>query len=90
MDAEQLMAIVGAIVAGLGGIGAAVKWGLGRVAKAFDDMAAAFDRMAETLGSAEKRIIKLESVVEEGRDDIRELRGGGHPRSAKRAATPSG
>lgn len=88
MDASQLAAILAAIVAGLGGIGAAVKWGLGRVAKAFDDMAASFDRMAVTLGSAEKRIVKLEAVVEEGRDDIRELRDISRP--VRRAATPSG
>lgn len=90
MDAAQYGGIITAIAGGLGGIALAVRWGLGRVAKAFDDMAAAFDRMAETHGSMEKKLVKLEAVVEEGRDDIAEMRGG-RPRGPKRPATaPSG
>jgi len=46
-----------------------VRWGLGRIAKAFDDMATAFSKMGEKHEGEEKALIKLEGVVVESRAD---------------------
>lgn len=94
----QVAALTTAIVAGLGAIAAAIRWGLGRYAKAFDDMGAAFKVMADEHKLAREALVRLEGTVDEGRDDIREVRdrveisSGEHPirRHRRAQANPAG
>ena len=74
MDSGQLAAVLTAIGGGLTGIALAVRWGLGRIAKAFDDMAAAFSKMAEKHEGEERELVRLGGVVAEGRADASEAR----------------
>jgi hypothetical protein len=53
----------------LAGIGTILKFGLGRIAKSFDAMAAKLDTMAAKHEGEEKALIKLEGTVDEGRAD---------------------
>lgn len=69
MDAAQYGGMIAAITGGLGAIAIAIRWGLGRIAKAFDDMAAAFGEMGKKHELEERALVKLESVVAEGRAD---------------------
>jgi hypothetical protein len=72
MDSGQLAAIIAAIGAGLGGIAVAVRWVGGRIAKSFDDMAAALIRMAEKHEAEERELVRLAGVVTEARADAAE------------------
>jgi hypothetical protein len=70
----QYAGLLTSIVAGLGGIAAAVRWGLGRGAKAFDEMAAAFTSMANEHRTTRETLIELRAEVREGRSDIGEIK----------------
>ena len=66
--------IAGAILAGFGAVAAAIKLGLRSYAQSFRDMSVACKAVAEKMVSQGELLIKLEAVVDEGRDDIREIR----------------
>lgn len=70
----QYVGLITAIGVGLGGIAAAVRWGLGRGAKAFDDMALAFKALADRHQSTQETLVKLGMQVHEGRSDIAEIK----------------
>jgi len=70
----QAAALVSALLGGLGAIAGAIKWGLGRNAKAFDDMGASFKAMADEHRITKEVLIELRGEVREGREDIREIR----------------
>lgn len=70
----QYAGLIAAIGVGLGGIAAAVRWGLGRGAKAFDDMALAFKALADRHQSTQETLVKLGERVNEGREDIAEIK----------------
>lgn len=70
----QYAGLITAIGVGLGGIAAAVRWGLGRGAKAFDDMAMAFKTLADRHQSTQETLIKVGEQVHEGRNDIAEIK----------------
>jgi hypothetical protein len=72
MESGQLAILVAAITTGLGGIAVAVRWGLGRIAKAFDDMSTSFNKMAEKHEGEERELLKLGSTVAESRADARD------------------
>lgn len=70
----QYAGFIAAIGVGLAGIAAAVRWGLGRGAKAFDDMALAFKALADRHQSTQETLVKLGEQVHEGRNDIAEIK----------------
>lgn len=73
MDAGEYGGIIAAIGAGLSAIALGCRAGLGLVAKAFTDMATSFKAAGEKLEDVDKRLVKVEHVIEEGRDDIAAL-----------------
>jgi len=72
MDAGQYGGMITTIAGGLGGIALAMRWGLGRIAKSFDDMAAAFKQMAVKHEGEERELVRLGGVVSESRADAAE------------------
>lgn len=71
------------LLAGFGGLIAAIKFGLSRVAKSFEDMSGSFTSMAAEHKATRETLVRVETVVQEGRDDISEIR-----RIAERVGPP--
>jgi hypothetical protein len=69
MDNTQFGALLTVIGAGLGGIVAAVRWGLDRIANSFDAMGAKFDARAAKHEGEERSLIRIEGTVNECRAD---------------------
>lgn len=66
--------VMAAILAGSGLIATALKIGLGRVAKSFEDQGAAFKALTDKSQTTTETLIRVEGTVQEGREDIREVR----------------
>ena len=66
--------IASAIVTGFMAVAAAIKLGLKSYAQSFRDMSTACKAVAEKMAHQSEMLVKLEAVVDEGRDDIREIR----------------
>lgn len=66
--------IIAAILTAAGVVATALRLGLGRVAKSFEDQGAAFKALTDKSQTTTETLIRVEGTVQEGREDIREVR----------------
>lgn len=82
----------GPIAAAIIAVGSAIAWavkaGLNRVATSFDRLINAVDSNTTSQHKVGERITAMESVVEEGREDIREMKAMVQALTPKRVARP--
>jgi hypothetical protein len=71
---SQVHELGAAVLGGLALIGAAIRAGFKRYSQSFDEMTAAFKTVGEKLSANTETLVRVETITQEGRADMREVR----------------